>query len=230
MLNAPLHILDNHKELLARMYRLSVAGQPVYKGDRRSEPPQTPVQKPRGMCLQGLDHYDVVQLLEGSLKDAIACPFALTPTQVWSENSDEILGDRAENQGFKGRYLTQRLTDITDVLRNAQNADASIRTQAELQLQQFQQQNLAAYFLSLATQLADETKPADVRQIAGLIIKNALDAPSEARKAELIRAWSALDSNVKGQVQQLVLTALGSSVSDLVATLHIIYAFKAERN
>jgi importin subunit beta-1 len=74
------------------------------------------------------------------------------------------------------------VADITTVLRNAQNADTSIRTQAELQLQQYQQQNLPGYLLSLATELADESKPADVRQIAGLIIKNALDAPSEARK------------------------------------------------
>lgn len=76
--------------------------------------------------------------------------------------------------------------DITSVLRNAQNADASVRTQAELQLQQFQQQNLAGYLLSLASELADESKPADVRQIAGLIVKNALDAPSEARKVGIL--------------------------------------------
>lgn len=84
-------------------------------------------------------------------------------------------------------------TDITSVLRNAQNADASVRTQAELQLQQFQQQNLAGYLLSLAAELADESKPADVRQIAGLIVKNALDAPSEARKVGIVtsEAYSA---------------------------------------
>lgn len=40
----------------------------------------------------------------------------------------------------------------------------------------------------------------------------ATDDGSPFLQAQLIRAWSALDANVKSQVEQLVLSALGSPV------------------
>jgi importin subunit beta-1 len=83
--------------------------------------------------------------------------------------------------------------DLTPVLQNAQSADASARQQAELQLQQFQQQNYAAYLVSLATELNKEQANAATRQISGVILKNSLDAPSDARKvcclSIIIRNW-----------------------------------------
>lgn len=73
--------------------------------------------------------------------------------------------------------------DITPLLQNAQNPDASLRNQAEQQLKQLEEQNAAAYLSALASELANSQKPADARQIAGLILKNALDAPDETKKA-----------------------------------------------
>ena len=67
--------------------------------------------------------------------------------------------------------------DITQVLLGASSSDGAVRTQAEAQLKQFQQQNNASYLLSLATEVANASKPEDARQIAGLILKNSLDAP-----------------------------------------------------
>ena len=72
--------------------------------------------------------------------------------------------------------------DLTAVLQNAQSADANARQQAESQLSQFQQQNYAAYLVSLASELNKEQADAATRQIAGGILKNSLDAPSEIRK------------------------------------------------
>lgn len=72
--------------------------------------------------------------------------------------------------------------DLTAVLQNAQSADANARGQAELQLGHFQQQNYAAYLVSLANELHKEQAEPSTRQIAGVILKNSLDAPSEARK------------------------------------------------
>jgi importin subunit beta-1 len=72
--------------------------------------------------------------------------------------------------------------DLTGVLQNAQSADANARQQAESQLSQFQQQNYAAYLVSLASELNKEQADAATRQIAGVILKNSLDAPSESRK------------------------------------------------
>lgn len=72
--------------------------------------------------------------------------------------------------------------DLSAILQHAQSADANVRQQAEVQLQQFQQQNYAAYLVSLATDLAKEQAEPASRQIAGVILKNSFDAPSDTRK------------------------------------------------
>ncbi len=72
--------------------------------------------------------------------------------------------------------------EITDLLEHAQSPDAALRNQAEQQLKQFEEQNAVAYLTALATELASSHKPAGARQIAGLILKNALDAADEKKK------------------------------------------------
>ena len=66
--------------------------------------------------------------------------------------------------------------ELTPVLQHAQSADASLRTQAELQLQAYQQQDYAGYLVALVSELANDAKPPETRQIAGLLLKNMLDA------------------------------------------------------
>ena len=73
--------------------------------------------------------------------------------------------------------------DITPLLEHAQSPDAALRNQAEQQLKQLEEQNAVAYLTALASELASSHKPAGARQIAGLILKNALDAPDEKKKA-----------------------------------------------
>ncbi len=75
-----------------------------------------------------------------------------------------------------------QVLDITSALQNAQNPDPSIRGQAEEQLSSLRSSNLSSYLLSLASELSNGQKPAVSRQLAGLLLKNSLDAPSEARK------------------------------------------------
>lgn len=72
--------------------------------------------------------------------------------------------------------------DITAVLQAAQAQDATLRTQAEAQLKAFQEQSYPTFLYSLAVELANNDKPGDSRRLAGLILKNALDAKDEARK------------------------------------------------
>lgn len=67
--------------------------------------------------------------------------------------------------------------DLTAVLQAAQSPDASQRQAAEAQLKQAEEQNAAGYLATLSGELANADKPADVRQIAGILLKNALDAP-----------------------------------------------------
>ncbi|EIE27283.1 ARM repeat-containing protein [Coccomyxa subellipsoidea C-169] len=114
--------------------------------------------------------------------------------------------------------------DLTAVLQNAQSADANARQQAEGQLQQFQLQNYAAYLVSLATELSKEQADASTRQIAGVILKNSFDAPSDARKAELAARWGEQVDPVKSQIRQLLLGTLGSEVQIARHTAALVIA------
>ncbi len=72
--------------------------------------------------------------------------------------------------------------DITQILSKAQSANAVDRQQAEQQLKQLQEGNHAVFLYSLSQELANNSKPTDTRRLAGLILKNALDAKEEKRK------------------------------------------------
>ena len=72
------------------------------------------------------------------------------------------------------------MADITAILSATTSPDANTRQAAEAQLKQAQEQNLGAFLQSLANEVATEAKPLDSRRLAGLILKNALDAKDEA--------------------------------------------------
>jgi len=73
-------------------------------------------------------------------------------------------------------------SDLTPVLQHAQSADADLRKQAELQLQAYQQQDYAGYLVALVSELANDNKPPETRQIAGLLLKNLMDATDAVLK------------------------------------------------
>jgi len=98
--------------------------------------------------------------------------------------------------------------DVTQILLNAQSPDGGIRKLAEDSLTQLQQRDPAAFVLSLSLELANPAKPLDSRRLAGLILKNSLDAKEEARKAQLSQAWLGLDPGVKSQVKASLLATL----------------------
>ncbi|XP_057947750.1 importin subunit beta-1 [Malania oleifera] len=104
--------------------------------------------------------------------------------------------------------------EITQFLLSAQSADAKVRTQAEDNLRQFQEQNLPAFLLSLSVELSNDEKPAESRRLAGIVIKNSLDAKDAVRKESLVQQWVAIDISVKSQIKDLLLKTLGSSVSE----------------
>ncbi|VAI13944.1 unnamed protein product [Triticum turgidum subsp. durum] len=108
--------------------------------------------------------------------------------------------------------------DVTQILLSAQSADGSIRKHAEESLKQFQEQNLPGFLLSLSTELATNEKPEESRRLAGLILKNALDAKEQHRKNELFQRWLALDAGVKAQVKALLLQTLSSPVASARST------------
>ncbi|KAG6485360.1 importin subunit beta-1-like [Zingiber officinale] len=104
--------------------------------------------------------------------------------------------------------------EITQILLAAQSADGQIRTVAEENLKQFQQQNLPLFIHSLSTELSSEHKPPESRRLAGLILKNSLDAKDAARREELTQSWVSMDPSIKSQVKESLLLTLASLVSE----------------
>ncbi|KAL5551558.1 hypothetical protein UlMin_001734 [Ulmus minor] len=114
--------------------------------------------------------------------------------------------------------------EVTQILLNAQAVDSSVRKNAEENLKQFQEQNLPSFLLSLAGELANDEKPAESRKLAGLILKNALDAKEQQRKFELVQRWLALDQNVKAQIKACLLKTLSSPALDARSTASQVIA------
>ncbi|THU68231.1 hypothetical protein C4D60_Mb08t01740 [Musa balbisiana] len=104
--------------------------------------------------------------------------------------------------------------EITQVLLSAQSPDGHTRTLAEANLKQFQEQNLPLFLLSLSVELSSEQKPPESRRLAGIILKNSLDAKDAVRKEELTQRWVSVDPSIKSQIKDSLLRTLGSSVSD----------------
>ncbi|XP_078428286.1 ARM repeat superfamily protein [Wolffia australiana] len=114
--------------------------------------------------------------------------------------------------------------EVTQVLLNAQSVDSAVRNLAEENLKQFQEQNLSAFVLSLSTELANNEKPVDSRKLAGLILKNALDAKEHHRRLELTQRWLSLDAAIKGQVKSCLMQTLFSLVVDARSTASQVIA------
>lgn len=114
--------------------------------------------------------------------------------------------------------------EITQILLNAQSIEATARQNAENTLTQFQEQNLPNFLLSLAGELANEEKPAESRKLAGLVLKNALDAKEQHRKYELVQKWVALDVGLKNQIKTFLLQCLSSPVHDARSTASQVIA------
>lgn len=114
--------------------------------------------------------------------------------------------------------------EVTQILLNAQAVDSAVRKQAEENLKQFQEQNLPSFLLSLAGELANEEKPAESRKLAGLILKNALDAKEQHRKFELVQRWVALDFSIKSQIKSFLLNTLTSPSHDARSTASQVIA------
>lgn len=104
--------------------------------------------------------------------------------------------------------------EITEFLLAAQSADAKIRTEAESKLGQFREQNLPCFLLSLSVELSNDGKPIESRRLAGIVLKNSLDAKEATRKEHFIQQWVSIDTSFKSQIKSMLLTSLGSSVRD----------------
>lgn len=75
--------------------------------------------------------------------------------------------------------------DLTQALLAAQSPDQNIRSQAEQYLAQWQEASYPQFLAAAVSELANSAKPAEARRLAGLLLKNSLDAKEEARRQQL---------------------------------------------
>lgn len=98
--------------------------------------------------------------------------------------------------------------EVTQLLLHAQDPEPTVRGQAEAKIQQFQEQNYPGFVASLAAELSNAQKPADSRRLAGLVLKNNLDAKEEGRKAQLQGRWGAVDPALKNHIRESLLATV----------------------
>jgi len=109
-------------------------------------------------------------------------------------------------------------SQLTTVLVNCTNPDHNVRQMAEKWLLEAEKQNASLYLQMLSHELANNDKPAESRRLAGLILKNSLDAKDENKKMQQVQRWLNLDVTVKNSIKAAILVTLGSSQREARAT------------
>lgn len=104
--------------------------------------------------------------------------------------------------------------DFTQLLINSQNADINVRKQAEEYLRKAQESNLPMFLVNLVVELANDSKPPQSRQMAGIILKNTLESKDENKRKTLQKQWKQLNEEVKKQVRFQVLSTLHSNTKE----------------
>jgi len=107
------------------------------------------------------------------------------------------------------------MADITAILTASQSHDLAARQTAETQLRVAEESNLAGFLTGLASELGNDQKPPETRQLAGLILKNAVTSKDEARKAELQQRWLSIDGGTRNVIKQHVWGVLGSELKEI---------------
>ncbi|CAJ1960227.1 unnamed protein product [Cylindrotheca closterium] len=98
------------------------------------------------------------------------------------------------------------MSDFTQLLEAAARADPH----AEQTIKEWEQRSFSEYLQRLAQELSTEGKPIGARQLAGLLIKNSLQAKDDALQKEKHQRWTSLESNVRDGIKQPLLVAMRS--------------------
>mmetsp|Transcript_14375 Transcript_14375/g.47212 ORF Transcript_14375/g.47212 Transcript_14375/m.47212 type:complete len:885 (+) Transcript_14375:177-2831(+) len=104
--------------------------------------------------------------------------------------------------------------DLTGVLSAAQSPDPAQRQEADKALNAFRDGNFVGYVVSLCAELATEGKAPENRALAGLVLKNDLDAKDPKTRAQYAERWRAVAGPVKAQIRAAVLATLASPVNE----------------
>ena len=102
--------------------------------------------------------------------------------------------------------------DVTKILQQCQNPDQNARQAAEKMLVDARDQNLGAFYMAMSGELCNDAKPKTTRQLAGLMIKNCLDAQDTVLAQQRAEQWLKLDERVRAAVKTGVVQGLASTL------------------
>jgi importin subunit beta-1 len=105
--------------------------------------------------------------------------------------------------------------DVTQILINAQSGDGNIRNEAERQLEQARESNFEVFAQTMVGELANESKPKQARMLAALMMKNALYAKNETRRAELQARWATVSEQTRTNIKAGCLNTLQTADHDV---------------
>lgn len=101
--------------------------------------------------------------------------------------------------------------DVTQILLAAQSPDQGVRREAEKVLKEAEEKNISAYLVLLVDHLAAEGNDRESRRLAGLIVKNAVDARDPTVRAHLADRWiSSVDDPSKKHIRFALFAALAA--------------------
>lgn len=118
--------------------------------------------------------------------------------------------------------------DLQQVLRAAGVADLATRTEAERQLQVFEERDYPNFLLQLVAALANDALDVASRQLAGLVLKNSISAQDLGLQQQKEARWASMPPQVQQQLQNGLLTALtGQAAPARTVAAQAIAAFGA---
>jgi importin subunit beta-1 len=105
--------------------------------------------------------------------------------------------------------------NLTNTLLAAQSHLVNIRDPATAQLKKWGDDNMALFLLALSYELANEQKQGESRVLAGILLKNTLDAKDAERRKDLQNKWLALDQDTRMNIKQISFNTLASPVEQV---------------
>lgn len=97
---------------------------------------------------------------------------------------------------------------LSQALFSAQSSDNNVRTAGKQALDEFSHSNPVEYLVNLSLEMSKTTSPPQVRQLAGLLIKNLVN--NLTNDPSLERVWDRVDPQVKTQIRNNTLGTLAS--------------------
>lgn len=111
---------------------------------------------------------------------------------------------------------------LIKLLQDASSPNIQQRDPAEHQLKQYETDNFSHYLQSLTAILCDTQQPNEIRQLAGLLLKNTLAAKTESQLQILAQRWCTLNDSIRIPIKNNIIQLLSDSNKNIRNTSALI--------